>query len=76
MIYGLYSEANHQFCFHVSEPIDFKWDGNTAHVKLKLTEDGKSVFYPGSDYCPTDKSPTRFSFALNVLGDFPFYSGK
>jgi len=59
-----------------TKPVDFKWDGSTAHVKLRLTEDCKSVYYPGNDYAPLEKSPTRFSFALNVLGDFPFHCGK
>uniref|UniRef100_H2Z8I0 B30.2/SPRY domain-containing protein n=1 Tax=Ciona savignyi TaxID=51511 RepID=H2Z8I0_CIOSA len=58
-------------------PANFSFDVNTAHIKLKLSPDSKSVYYPGDEYNnASPKSPSRFTFALNVLGNISFYSGR
>ena len=60
---------------NVVAPHEFIFDASSANVKLKLSDDKKSVYYGGAQ-SSSPKSPTRFSFAINILGNRAFYSGR
>ncbi|CAK8695933.1 unnamed protein product [Clavelina lepadiformis] len=58
-------------------PAKFCFDASTAHLKLKLSPDCRSVCYRGDDQQNSSpKSPARFTFALNILGNISFFSGR
>nr|XP_039255973.1 E3 ubiquitin-protein ligase Midline-1-like [Styela clava] len=58
------------------QPAKFKLDSDTANSKLQISPDQYSVHFPGEDKGVIQKSPTRFTFALNVLGNISFYTGR
>jgi len=59
-------------------PKTFKFDNSTAHSKLRLSRDSNTVYYGGDNQpkSSSSQSSSRFTFALNVLGDIAFYTGR